>query len=40
MTMLRKVENPTYLVMSFGTAELVVDAVRLPGHGVAVVAVR
>jgi maltooligosyltrehalose trehalohydrolase len=33
-------EDPAYLVMAFGTAKVVTDGVRLPGHGVAIVAVR
>ncbi|MGW7682206.1 malto-oligosyltrehalose trehalohydrolase [Kribbella sp. NPDC054772] len=32
-------EDPEYLVMAFGTAEVTVDGVRLPGHGVAIVSV-
>jgi maltooligosyltrehalose trehalohydrolase len=30
---------PSYLVMSFGRAELTVDGLWLPGHGVAIVSV-
>ncbi len=32
-------EVPEYLVMAFGGAELVTDGVRLPGHGVVIIAV-